>query len=189
VEPALYDRAIELLREGCPESRDVVRLGGASRVYELDKPSCVSFLLQADRDLVTKAQAEAAGVALVGAVTRAEPALADRLRWSTCPDAKDAAINAQGPIDAAHELLARHLTEHEADCPEHRETPGYLFLAEVEANIGWSPSDDHLLAWFCVDGSGPTARDEACCANAVAALKAKMPELADVLRWQCTPYR
>ena len=133
MERALYDRAIELLREGCPESRGVVRFDGASQVYELDKPSRVSFVLAADRDRVTKAQAEAAGAALVRAVTREEPAFADRLQWSAYPHAKDAAITAQGPIDAASELLGCLLTEHEADCPEHRETPGHLFLAEVEA--------------------------------------------------------
>lgn len=188
----LYARALELLRAGCPASRGVVEFaGGASRVYEMGNPSRLSFILDADRDRVTRAAAEDAAGALVETVTRAAPELADRLRWAVVPRSDSAALltpAATEMAEAASTRLGELLRAHEATCDEHRDTPGYLVMTEVEPQIGWHADEDHLLAWFCVDSSCASEADDACCAKAVATVKMEMPEL-ERLRWQCTPYR
>ncbi len=188
METALYERAHELLKAGCPESRDVLRYFGNSIVYGYNEPSHLSFLLYADRDRVSEERARGAANALIESVTRDEPALVGRLRYGLTPCSETAVVNAEEPMTAAHELLAHHLEQHEADCPAHRDEPGYLFITEVGAEIGWRPEDDHLLAWFCVDSSCASRDDEACCEKAMAALKTQLPDLPP-LRWQCTPYK
>lgn len=192
MDPLLYARALELLRAGCPASREVVAFaGGAATVYEMGNPSRLSFVLHADRDRVTKADAENAARALAMAVTQAEPALEDRLRWSVVPRSASADLltpAASALADAAGNRLSELLTAHEAACGEHRDSPGYLFMTEIEPQIGWHADEDHLLAWFCVDSSCTSDADDECCAKAVATVKMEMPAL-ERLRWQCTPYR
>lgn len=189
MEAVLYDRAIALLRRGTPLSRDVVTFdGGVSIVHALGEPSRLSFILGADRDHRSRSDAEAAGRDLERAVVADEPPLAGRLSWSVEPRSATATIHDEAAAEATFDAIAKQLTAHEADCSYHRDARDRFFLSSVEGQVGWTPDEDHLLVWFCVDGSLTSKEDDACAMQAVDALARSSPSLPPV-RWMCTPYR